>query len=135
MLCPMKELTPGASGTATMIVGTRDTAPRVGSGGIAVLATPIMINLIEEAAVAAAEHLLPEGQQSLGTSLDVTHVAPTPVGMEVTAVAEVSAVDGRSITFKVVARDAQDVIGEGLHERVVVTEARFTARVAEKAAR
>ncbi len=131
----MDGVTPGLRGTASLVVGTNDTAPRVGSGRIAVLATPVMINLIEEAALNAVEHLLPEGQQSLGTRLDVTHVAPTPVGMAVTAEAEVIAVEGRNITFRVSARDAHDVIGEGQHDRVVVTEARFTARVAEKAER
>ena len=128
----MDTLEPGLTGHAEMVVGTNDTAPRVGSGRIAVLATPVMISLIEEAALAAVEHLLPDGRQSLGTHLDVSHVAPTPVGMRVTAVAELVEIDGRRLTFRVEARDATDVIGAGTHERVVVTEARFTERVAEK---
>lgn len=131
----MDQITPGMTGCASMIVGTNDTAPRVGSGKIAVLATPVMINLIEEAALAAVENALPEGLQSLGTHLDVSHVAATPVGMQVTATARVVKVKGRTITFDVRAEDAEDLIGEGQHTRVVVTAAKFTARVDAKADR
>lgn len=129
----MDRIATGLVGTADMVVGTRDTAPRVGSGRIAVLATPIMITLIEEAALAAVEHLLPEGKQSLGTHLDVSHLAATPIGMKVTATAELVESDGRSLTFKVSARDEHDLIGEGTHRRVVVTAARFADRIKEKA--
>jgi len=91
----MKVLQPGLIGRAEMVVGTNDTAPRVGSGHIAVLATPVMINLIEEAALAAVEHLLPDGKTSLGTHLDVSHIAATPIGMNVIATARLIEVDGR----------------------------------------
>ncbi|QHQ36134.1 thioesterase family protein [Algicella marina] len=128
----MDGIVSGLKGQADMVVGTNDTAPRVGSGRIAVLATPVMINLIEEAALAAVEHLLPEGMQSLGTELHVSHVAATPVGMGVTAEAELIGVDGRMLEFRVIARDAKDLIGEGTHKRVVVTADRFAARVREK---
>ncbi|HSM42229.1 MAG TPA: thioesterase family protein [Afifellaceae bacterium] len=131
----MDKIEPGLAGEAEMVVGTSDTAPRVGSGRIAVLATPKMINLMEEAALAAVEHLLPDGKQSLGTHIDVSHVAATPVGMKVTAEAELTAVDGRKLTFFIRARDEMDVIGEGRHERVVVTAASFQTRVNEKAGR
>lgn len=131
----MEKIKPGLTGRAEMVVGTNDTAPRVGSGRIAVLATPRMINLFEEAALSAVEHLLPEGKQSLGTHLDVTHVAATPVGMTVNAEAELIEVDGRKLLFAVRAHDEMDLIGEGRHERVVVTAASFQARVNEKAAR
>jgi len=126
------KIEPGLTGHAEMMVGTSDTAPRIGSGRIAVLATPKMISLIEEAALAAVEHLLPEGKQSLGTHLDVSHLAATPVGMTVKAEAEVIAVDGRKVTFAVRAHDEMDLIGEGRHERVVVTAASFQARIDEK---
>ena len=129
----MDQITPGMTGTATMIVGTNDTAPRVGSGKIAVLATPVMINLIEEAALAAIEDHLPEAMQSLGTHLDVSHVAATPVGMKVTAEARVIAVDGRSVVFEVRAEDEDELIGEGRHTRVVVTAEKFKTRVDAKA--
>ena len=79
----------GLTGTAELIVGEQHTAPRIGSGRIHVLATPVMINLIEAAALAAVEQSLPEHHQSLGTHLDITHVAATPVGMRVRATAEV----------------------------------------------
>src|SRR6185436_14577153 len=123
---------PGLAGTASLVVAPEHTAPRVGSGRIAVLATPVMINLIEAAALAAVEHLLPEGHQSLGIRLDVRHFAATPVGLAVTATAEVTAVEGRTIAFKVEARDEREPIGDGLHERVVVNVARFDARVQRK---
>ena len=78
-------LKPGLKGTATLVVAAEHTAPRVGSGRIAVLATPVLINVIEAAALACCEGLLPEGHQSLGIHLDVRHFAATPVGMRVTA--------------------------------------------------
>ena len=88
------EIVPGLRGSAPLVVGEEHTAPRVGSGKVHVLATPVMINLIEAAALAAIEHLLPAGYQSLGTRLDVRHIAATPVGMRVTATAEVTRVEG-----------------------------------------
>jgi fluoroacetyl-CoA thioesterase len=122
----------GLTGKAELVVAAEHTAPRVGSGLIAVLATPVMINVIEAAALAAAEHLLPPGHQSLGIHLDVRHVAATPVGLKVTATAEVVAVEGRTITFKVVARDDREEIGGGTHDRVVVNVERFDERVRRK---
>ena len=127
-------ITPGLTGTTEIIVGPEHTAPFVGSGRIAVLATPVMINLIEAAALAAVEHLLPPGHQSLGTQLDVSHVAATPVGLRVTASAEVLGVEGRTITFRVEARDEFEPIGGGTHQRVVVSVARFDERVQRKLA-
>jgi len=124
----------GSTGTAEMVVADEHTAPRVGSGKIAVLATPVMINLIEAAALAAIEHLLPAGHQSLGTHLDVTHVAATPVGMAVRATAEVIGIEGRTVKMRVRAEDQRDLIGEGLHERVIVNVERFDKRVQEKVA-
>jgi predicted thioesterase len=127
-------ITPGLTGTTEIIVGPEHTAPFVGSGRIAVLATPVMINLIEAAALAAVEHLLPPGHQSLGTHLDVSHVSATPVGLRVTASAEVLGVEGRTITFRVEARDEFEPIGGGTHQRVVVSVARFDERVQRKLA-
>lgn len=127
-------LAAGMSGSAELVVGDEHTAPRVGSGRIPVLATPVMINLIEAAALAAVEHLLPPGHQSLGTHLDVRHIAATPVGMKVTATAELVKVEGRSLTFRVESRDEIELIGDGLHERVVVNVERFDQRVQRKVA-
>ena len=126
------ELELGLRGTAEVLVGEEHTAPRIGSGKVHVLATPVMINLIEAAALAAIEHRLPPGYQSLGTHLDVHHVAATPVGMKVRATAEVVSVSGRTVSFKVEARDQVDLIGHGTHERVVVNVAKFDLRVQNK---
>jgi predicted thioesterase len=93
-----------------------------------------MINLFEAAALDAIERLLPQGHQSLGTVLNVRHIAATPVGMRVTASAEVVAVDGRTIRFRVEARDEKELIGDGAHERVVVNVAKFDQRVQKKLA-
>lgn len=123
---------PGLAGTAELLVAPEHTAPRVGSGRIAVLATPVMINVIEAAALAAVEHLLPAGYQSLGIHLDVRHFAATPVGLTVTATAEVTAIEGRTVTFRVEARDGREAIGDGIHQRVVVNVARFDERVQRK---
>lgn len=128
----LSAIRPGLTGTASLVVGPEHTAPRIGSGRIAVLATPVMINVIEAAALAAVEHLLPAGHQSLGIHLDVRHFAATPVGLTVTATAEVTGVEGRTIMFKVEARDEREVIGEGTHQRVVVNVARFDDRVQRK---
>jgi predicted thioesterase len=123
----------GLTGTAELVVGDQHTAPRIGSGRIRVLATPVMINLIEAAALAAVEQSLPEEHQSLGTHLDITHVAATPVGMRVRATAEVIRVEGRTIYLKVRAEDERELIGEGTHERVVVNLERFDKRIQDKA--
>jgi fluoroacetyl-CoA thioesterase len=131
----LDRIVPGLTGTAEIVVGPEHTAPFVGSGRIAVLATPVMINLIEAAALAAVEHLLPAGHQSLGIQLDVSHTAATPVGLRVAATAEVTQVEGRTITFRVVARDEFEPIGGGTHRRVVVSVARFDERVQRKLAR
>ena len=122
----------GMTGRAGILVGDEHTAPSIGSGRIRVLATPVMINLIEAAALDAIERLLPEGHQSLGTLLHVRHVAATPVGMRVRATAEVVKVEGRSVTFSVRAEDDRETIGDGSHERVIVNVARFDARVQRK---
>ncbi len=126
-------VTVGAAGTSRLIVAAEHTAPRVGSGLIAVLATPVMINLIEAAALAACEQALPPGYQTLGTRLDVSHTAATPVGGLVVATARVVAVNGREITFTVEVRDDLDVIGGGTHTRVAVNVEKFEARVQRKA--
>jgi len=128
----LTRVTVGLKGTAQLLVGPEHTASFVGSGRIAVLATPVMINLIEAAALNAVEHLLPAGHQSLGIHLDVSHVAATPVGLKVIATAEVVRVEGRTITFRVEARDEAEAIGGGSHQRVVVSVARFDERVQRK---
>src|SRR5262245_27369884 len=128
-MADLSKLRPGLTGTADLLVGVEHTAPSIGSGLVPVLATPVMINVIEAAALAAAEHLLPAGYQSLGIHLDVRHFAATPIGMRVRATAALTAVDGRTLTFRVEARDDTEPIGDGTHQRVVVNVARFDERV------
>jgi predicted thioesterase len=126
------DLRPGLTGSAELVVGEEHTAPSIGSGKVRVLATPVMINLVEAAALAAIEHRLPAGYQSLGTHLDVHHVAATPVGMRIRATATVDRILERRVFFKVEARDEKDLIGHGTHERVVVNVAKFDERVRKK---
>jgi predicted thioesterase len=122
----------GSTGRAEIVVGEEHTAPRVGSGRVHVLATPVMINQMEAAALAAVEHLLPEGHQSLGIHLDVGHYAATPIGMRLRAEAVVTKIDGRTIEFRVEAHDAVERVGDGTHRRVVVNVDRFDARIQRK---
>lgn len=126
------DLAAGLRGEAELVVGEEHTAPQIGSGKVRVLATPVMINLIEAAALAAVEHLLPEGYQSLGTVLNVRHIAATPVGMRIKAVATVTSLSERTIHFRVEAHDERELIGDGTHERVVVNVAKFDQRVQRK---
>ena len=124
----------GLRGSAEVVVGDEHTAPFVGSGRVRVLATPVMINLMEAAALDAVENLIPAGHQSLGTHLDVRHIAATPVGMRVRATAKLLAVDGRTLEFRVEAHDEKDLIGDGVHTRLVVNVERFDQRVQAKLA-
>jgi predicted thioesterase len=128
-LSPLK---PGLTGTDELRVRVEHTAPSIGSGAVRVLATPVMINVIEAAALAAVEHLLPAGYQSLGTHLDVRHFAATPIGMHVYAKAELIKIEGRTLYFRVEAHDDKELIGNGTHERVIVNVARFDERVQKK---
>jgi predicted thioesterase len=125
-------LKPGLTGRTELMVGEEHTAPRVGSGKVRVLATPVMINLFEAAALAAIEHLLPPGYQSLGTILNVRHIAATPVGMRVFALARTTRIEGRTVSFFVEAHDEKELIGDGTHERVVVNVEKFSQRVKRK---
>jgi len=127
----MTPLKPGLTGTAELIVGPEHTAESVGSGKVGVLATPVMINVIEAAALAAIDPHLPEGHQSLGTFLQVSHIAATPVGMRVGATAELVKVDGRHLELKVHAQDEVEEIGSGMHHRIVVNVGKFDARGAQ----
>ena len=128
------ELRSGLTGTSEIVVGTRDTAPHVGSGKIGVLATPIMVNLMEAAALQAVERYMPPGYQTVGTHLDVKHFAATPVGLRVRAHAELVKVDGRTLTFTIRAVDEREAIGEGVHERLIINVERFDQRMQKKLA-
>lgn len=126
---------PGLTGSAEIVVGTRDTAPHVGSGKIGVLATPIMVNLMEAAALQAVERFMPAGHQTVGTRLDVKHFAATPVGLRVRAEAELVKIEGRTLTFRLRAADEREAIGEGVHERLIINVERFDERMQRKLAK
>jgi len=131
----LSQIKPGLVGHAEIVVGEQHTAPKIGSGRVRVLATPVMINLMEAAALDAAENLIPAGHQSLGIKLDVRHIAATPVGMRVRATAKLLKVDGRNLEFWVEAHDEKDLIGDGAHHRIVVNVERFDKRVQAKLAK
>ena len=127
------ELKPGLRGTSTIIVAEENTAAHFGAGGVHVFGTPMMIGLMENAAFSAVQPLLPDGQSSVGTHVNISHLAATPIGMRVTATAELIEVDGRRLVFRVEARDEKELIGEGQHERFIITLDRFLSRIEEKA--
>ena len=123
----------GLIGEATVVVTNEVTARHLGSGTVAVFATPEMVRLMERAAVNGLAPYLATGQQSVGTMVNVKHLAATPLGATVTAQAELLSVEGRRLLFKVSARDETDLIGEGTHERALIDLAKFEQRVAAKA--
>lgn len=125
-------LAPGLTGEATVRVSKTHTAAALGSGNVNAFSTPALIALLEAAAIAALDGHLPSGQTSVGTHLDVRHLAATPVGMTVRATATLIQVDGRRLVFAVEAHDDVEQVGAGMHERFVVDKARFEARVAAK---
>lgn len=125
----------GLTGHAELLVGNEQTAPHVGSGVVPVLATPVLVNLLEAAALDAAERFIPAGQQTVGIRLDIRHFAATPIGMKVRAQAEVINVDGRMIAFRVWAEDEVELIADGSHERVIITLEKFDARMRAKSER
>jgi predicted thioesterase len=129
---PTEKIRAGLKASTAITVGEEHTAPHVGSGRVHVLATPVMVNLMEAAALRAVEGLLPAGYQTVGTHLDVTHTAATPVGMRVRAYAELVRVDRRTLVFSVHAEDAKERIGAGIHERIVINLERFDQRMQEK---
>ena len=126
------EITVGMKGTVVTQVEREDTASEVGSGSLLVYATPCMVALMEGAACEALEGAIPEGKSSVGISLDISHISATPVGMEVRAEAEVTAVDGSIITFNVTAYDETGKIGEGTHKRAIISVQRFLDKTYEK---
>lgn len=114
------------------MVTDKNTAEAMGSGSLPVYATPAMIALMEHAAANLAQNHLPEGWTSVGISLNIAHSAATPKGLEVRAAAEVTAVDGRKLTYKVTAWDEMGKIGSGTHERFVVPAADFLKKAEGK---
>lgn len=125
-------LAPGLTAEATTRVTDANTAAAVGSGGIVVFSTPMMIALMENAALRAVQPYLAEGESTVGTLVNIKHLAATPLGMNVRAVARLEAVEGRRLSFTVEAFDEKEKIGEGTHERFVIGVEKFLQRVAQK---
>lgn len=119
------DITVGMKGEASTLVEREDTASEVGSGSLLVYATPCMVALMEGAACEAISSTMPEEKTSVGIELAISHLSATPVGLEVRAEAEVTAVEGSIITFQVTAYDEAGKIGEGTHKRAVITTQRF----------
>ena len=119
------EITVGLKGTAESFVDREDTAREVGSGDLLVYATPCMAALMEGAACEAIADCLKDTETTVGTMLSIEHTSATPVGLEVRAEAEVTAVEGKVITFEVRAFDEAGQIGHGTHKRVIVNSQRF----------
>ena len=125
-------VTVGLKGRAETVVSDANTAQAACSGALPVFGTPFMCALMEEAAWKSIAPHLEEGQSTVGTRLDITHDSATPVGMEVWAESEVIQVDGRRIVLKLAAYDRKGLIGQGTHERFIVTDQRFLAKCAQK---
>jgi len=126
------EITVGMLGTASTLAEREDTALEVGSGSLLVYATPCMIALMEGAACEAISSALPDDKTSVGIELSIKHTSATPVGMEVTARAEIIKVEGSIITFRVTAEDESGPIGEGTHKRAIISTQRFLDKTYSK---
>lgn len=126
------EITVGLKGEVATVAEREDTALEVGSGSLLVYSTPCMVALMEGAACEAIEVCLADTKTSVGTELNISHLSATPVGLEVRAEAEVTAVEGNTVTFKVTAYDEAGKIGEGTHKRVIVSIQRFLDKAYDK---
>lgn len=127
-----EELKPGLVGEAEAIVTDQLTAASAGSGLVPVFATPWMIALMEHASANAIQKFYGDGQTSVGIQVSISHLAATPIGMRVQARAQVTAVDGRRVSFHVEAWDEKEKIGEGTHVRAIIDEKKFMERVMQK---
>lgn len=128
----MKEIAVGTAGTQKCRVAVSDLAVTVGSGSLEVFATPMLIAMMEKAAVGVLAEFLDDGETSVGTAVNIEHTAATPIGMEVSAHASITAVKGREVTFAVEASDEKGKIGGGTHKRFVVLSEKFMAKTAAK---
>lgn len=115
-----------------IIVEQKHTAQALGSGGVQVLATPMMIALMEGAALKSVDDDLPEGYTTVGTHLNVSHIGATPLGMNAYALARLVKIEGKKLTFDVEAFDEKEKIGEGTHERFIIQRDRFMDKVNSK---
>ena len=128
----MKELPIGLKGQAETTVNEQNTAAAMGSGLLPVFATPAMLALMENAAASSIQPYLGEGEGTVGTRLEVSHLAATPIGLPVRAESELVAVDRRKLTFTVRAWGGEELIGEGTHQRFVIDNARFLEKALAK---
>ena len=126
------KLKAGITGTAETVADKSNTAAAVGSGILQVFATPMMIALMEKAACDGVAPYLEEGEGTVGINVNITHESATPVGMKVTAHAELTEVDGRRLVFKVEAFDEAGRIGGGMHERFIIKNEKFQAKTDAK---
>src|ERR1700730_14875106 len=122
-------LTVGMKGEAVTTVVHENTAAAVGAGGVEVFGTPMMVALMENAAWQAVINALDEGQVTVGTIVNIRHLAATPLGQQVRATAELIQIDGRRLLFNVEAYDERQKIGDGQHERYIVQLDRFLSRL------
>ena len=125
-------VTVGLKGRAESLVTEENTALTAGSGTLPVFATPFMCALMEKAAWTSIAPCLEEGESTVGTKLDITHDSATPLGMKVWAESQVTEVDGKRIVLKVAAYDEKGLIGQGIHERFIITDQRFLTKAARK---
>lgn len=119
----------GLNHTSIGEVTEQKTAIKVGSGDMEVLATPVMAALMENAAMMAVRGALQEGQTTVGSMIQTTHIKPTPVGATIKATATLTAIEGRKLTFAIRAEDSSGVIGEGTHIRYIVDRQRFLSKL------
>ena len=126
------EITIGMKAEVMSFVEREDTAKEVGSGDLMVYATPCMVALMEGAACEAIAGALPDTQTTVGTELNIEHISATPVGLDVRAEAEVTAVEGKTITFALRAYDEAGEIGRGTHKRVIVNTQKFLEKAYDK---
>ncbi|HEU0157279.1 MAG TPA: thioesterase family protein [Stellaceae bacterium] len=126
----MKPIPLGANGSFTLLVQAEHLANRFKDATLPpVLATPVMIMVMENAALNAIREFLEPGESAVGTAVDIRHLAATPAGRLVTGEAEVTGAEGRRVEFAVRAREGEKEIGFGVHQRVVIDVAKFTARM------
>ncbi|HAE59139.1 MAG TPA: thioesterase [Anaerolineae bacterium] len=128
----MSSVIPGLRAEFELTVTDADTAAQWGSGLIPIYSTPALVGAVEKTAVLALEGHLPTGQTSVGGRIEVRHLAPTPVGMKVRVAAELIEVEGRKLVFKIEAWDEVEKIGEASHDRFMIDEAKFMAKVQSK---
>ena len=126
------ELQVGITGSTEVLVSEANSAKTMGSGSLDVFATPAMIALMEKAASMAVQNYIDEDSSTVGTMINIKHIAATPMGMNVTARAKLVEIDGKRLVFTVEAFDGRDKIGEGQHERFIIKAAKFMSKANSK---